>query len=356
MKRLLVCLTCTLLLAGLLSGCGKKQPHVIYEGAPLSVDTFPGRVMAIAADPSSANLAIGFADSLVMIWNPAERESIEEIRRHRHIINDVAFSPDGALLAIACADEVLTVNDMQTGELIDSIVLFNGPVTCVDFSSDGRFMAAGFGGSGVEIWDVAERERFGKFAGHTGVVTDLGFRPGTSELYTAGRDSLFYIADVEETISFQSKQTYGYLTAIAFSEDGISFAIGGTNKLVKAWKWIAEEISATGWYQNDLDNILDLAFVPDSFIVSVDQAGQVVFLKRTEAVDTTKEKGLEAGGVFRLGIVELGRFQAHNGAIRACALSNDASKLYTGGDDHTLKVWDIKAIIAELEAKAPREK
>ena len=109
MKRLLVCLTFVLAIAG----CGKKPVHIIYEGDPIVTDTFPGRIFIIASDPSSTNLAIGFSDSLVMIWDPVEREPIKKIRRHRHIINDLAFSPDGILLAVASADEVLTVNDLR---------------------------------------------------------------------------------------------------------------------------------------------------------------------------------------------------------------------------------------------------
>lgn len=353
MKRFLVCLTFVLALVG----CGKKQVHIIYEGDPLAADTFGGRIFTIASDPSSRNLAMGFSDSLVMIWDPVEREPAKKIRRHRHIINDLAFSPDGNLLAVAGADEVLTVNELRTDKLVDSIVLFNGAVTSVDFSSDGRFMAAGFTGSEVEVWDAAKRERFGKFSGHTGVVTDLKFRPGTSELYTTGRDSLFYIADVEDTVSFKSKQNYGYLTVIAFSPDGEYFATGGTDKLVKVWGWEGEELRSIGWYQSDLGNVLDLIFLPDGDkMVAVDQEGQVIFLKRTLPVDTVKEKGLQSGGVFRLGIIEMGRFKAHDGPIRACAISADGTRLYTGGDDRTLKVWDTEAILAELKAKAPEEK
>lgn len=34
-------------------------------------------------------------------------------------------------------------------------------------------------------------------------------------------------------------------------------------------------------------------------------------------------------------------FAGHNGAVLACALSPDGSRLLSGGDDHFLKLWDV---------------
>jgi WD40 repeat protein len=140
MKRFLAC---AVVLAGLL-GCKPGKPlHTTYKGSPTEVDTFPGRVTAMALDPTTGNLALGFSDSLVSIWNPTAHKAVLQIRKHRHIINGVAFSPDGKLLAAASADEVFTISDARTGQLIDSVVMFQGPVTNVDFSSDGKYLAGG---------------------------------------------------------------------------------------------------------------------------------------------------------------------------------------------------------------------
>ncbi|NLI97132.1 WD40 repeat domain-containing protein [bacterium] len=332
------------------AGCGSNPTHVIYNGAPVSVDTFSGRVTAIAVSPDNTTLALGFSDSLVMLWYPIEHKPVRKIQKHRHIINSVAFSPDGSLLAAASGDEVFTITNAKTGQLIDSVVMFEGPVTSVDYSSDGTLLAVGFADKFVEIWDVQKREQSGEFKGHEGVVTALKFRPLSHILYTAGRDSLLFIADVDDTVSFKTKESSGYINALAFSKDGTLFAAGGTNDLVKLWK--TEPLTSIGWYQSNLMDVLGIAFLPDNAtLIASDRAGTVVFLKITSPSDTVETKG-----IFTVGLSELGRFKAHDGAVRSIAVSNDGSKLYTGGDDRTLKVWDVKAILENLISQAPKGK
>lgn len=348
MKRFLACAA---IVAGF-AGCQSGKPlHITYKGNPVEVDTFPGRITAIAVDSTTGLLALGFSDSLVTIWFPSEHKPVRQIRNHRHIINDVAFSPDGKLLATASADEVFTINDAKTGQLIDSVVMFQGPVTNVDFSSDGKYLAIGFADKMIDIWDVAKRERFGEFKGHEGVVTALQFRPLSDIIYTAGRDSFLFIADVTDSISFKTKESNGYINAMTFTKDGTMFAAGGTNNLVKVWN--TEPLNSVGWYESDLQNVLGLAFLSDKkTLIVTDGSGQVVFLKITSPSDTTEVQK----GIFTVGVYEMGRFKAHAGAIRGIALSTDGSKLYTGGDDYTLKTWDIKAIVDYFASQAPKQK
>ncbi|GEM_PF-2470879 len=336
----------------LLTGCAKKEHYIIYKGGPLTVDSFQTRIMALDVDTVSGNVALGFADSLAVVWNPQKREVLNEFYFHHHIINDLAFSPDGKLLVLASGDERLSVNNAVTGKFIDSIALYNGAVTKVAFSYDGRFLAAGFTNSEVDIFELPDMSIFGTFNEHTNVVTEVAFSPNNYELYTAGRDSLFFIMDVEDSLSFKSKQTYGYLDAIAISSDAKYFAQGGTNKMVKVWQWKDENLIPVGWFSRDIAKINDIAFYPtnNKIIVACDQAGQVIFLKHSEPVDSS-QKGLETGGVFRLAVLELGRFKAHDKAVRSCAFSRDASKLYTCSDDGTLKTWDVKKILADFKKK-----
>lgn len=350
MRKFVLMVAGIVLVGFILTGCSKRHEHVVYEGEPVAVDTFNGRITAIDHDPVGSNLALGFSDSLILIWDVQSSRPVRRIEKHRHIINDLAYSPSGEVLAAAGADEVLTIHDLKTGKLIDSVAEFNGSVTSVDFSSDGAFLAVGYTSSLVEVWDAEAWERFGKFDEHIDVVTRVRFRPGTHELYTSGRDSFFFIVDINEDYSFKSKFTYGYVNSIAFADDGTLSATGGTNNLIKIWR--TDPVSSVGWYQSDLGNVLGIVFTSDhANIFAVDQNGQVVVLERTASPDTVKIKGM-AGGVFRVGIVELGVFQAHDAPIRACAISRDGSRLYTGGDDKLLKTWDVKAIISELKAKA----
>lgn len=348
MKKVLYC---GMLVALTFAGCTRKASHVTYEGSPIAVDTFIGRITAMDCDAVTGNLALGFSDSLVIIWDPPDRKPVVQIKRHGHIINDVAFSKDGNLLAVASADEIVTINNPHNGSLVDSIVHLNGPATCVDFSYDGRFLAMGFADKVLELWETTMHETIGELRDTFGVITKVKFRPGTYDFYLASRDSFFYIANALDTVSsFKFKENYGYINALAVSNDGRYFATGGTNQLVKVWE--SDTITSIGWFQKDLGKINSLSFSPDgSIIVACDQDGQVVFLTLVSpSTDSVYLRNIETG--LKMAIVEMGRFKGHQGAIRACEFSPDGKKLYTGGDDRVLKTWDVKAILAELKTKA----
>lgn len=344
-----------MLLAAAFVGCSRKSDHVTYEGSPLAVDTFRGRITSVDCDLESGNLALGFSDSLVTVWNPVNHKPLTEIRRHRHIINEVSFSPDGNLVAVASADEVFTINNSRTGALVDSVAHLNGPVTCVDFSYDGRFLAVGFTDNVLELWNPVKHETTGEFRDTFGVITAVKFRPGSYDFYLASRDSSFYIANALDTVSsFKFKENYGYITAIAVSRDGKLFATGGTNQLVKVWE--SDTITSIGWFQKDLGKINALVFSPDgNILVAADQDGQVVFLACiSPSTDSVYRRGIDTG--LKMAVVEMGRFKGHEGAVRTCVFSPDGKRLYTGGDDRVLKTWNVEAILAEFKTKALKNK
>ncbi|MBN2380757.1 WD40 repeat domain-containing protein [candidate division WOR-3 bacterium] len=338
-------------------GCGRKPVHLVYEGSPVAIDSFQTRVTTLATIPGSTEIVLGFSDSVVMIWNPDDHNLVRELHRHSHIINEVAVSADGKLLAIASADKIFTVNELSTGKLIDSVYMLSGPAMTLDFSTDGAFLAVGYGEGAIQIWDLEKRHRHAKFEEHKGVVTGVKFRPGSHLMYSIASDSFLYITNVEGgDSSSRMKQMYGSLSAIAFSPDGQYCATGGVDQLVKVWRvWKTpgnDSLTSVGWYQSDLDRVRDISFSPDgSLIAAVDQAGQIVFLRRYEEPQEPTKKGWHAGGIFSVNLLEVGRFTGHAGAIRTVSFSADGSYLYTGGDDMTLKTWDVKDILAELEQK-----
>lgn len=345
-----------LMLGFVFVGCVQKHVSIIYEGSPVVTDTFQARLTALATIPESDNLVLGFSDSLVMVWNPFKHQPVRKFSKHGHIINDVAISADGELLAIASGDKIFTVNELQSGKLIDSVDMLSGPATTLDFSQDKAFLAVGYGESKVQIWDVVNQERFAIFEEHWGVITKVKFRPGSHLLYSSATDSFLYITNVEGGDSSSCmKQLYGSLSAVAFSPDGRFCAMGGTDNLVNLWRiWPTggnDTLTFLGWYQGGLDRIRDLCFSPtDSLIAAAYHGGQVVFLRVFQTPQNVKKRGI-GGGVITVNLLELGRFKAHAGAVRACAFSPDGSKLYTGGDDELLKTWDVAQILAELKTK-----
>ncbi|MBD3285601.1 hypothetical protein GF359_04035 [candidate division WOR-3 bacterium] len=341
------------------TGCKKTPTHYVYEGKPVSIDSFTQRVTTLATIPGSdERIAIGFADSVFGVWDIQARKMVKEFNLHSHIINDLSVSTDGKLAAAASADKMFTLSEIETGKLVDSAYMISGPAMTLDMTTDMAYLAVGYGDGAIHIWNLDKHRRDAKFTEHDGVITKIRFRPGSHLMYSTAQDSFLYITNVEGgDSSSRMKQMYGFHTAIAFSPDGTFCATGGTDKLVKLWKVFPtdgnDSLSSLGWYQSDMDRIRDLAFSPDgALLVAVDHSGQVIFFELYDASDEPeKQNRFIAAGALGIILNELGRFRAHPGSIRTCSFSNNGRMLFTAGDDMTLKTWDVEDILTQFEKK-----
>jgi len=341
----------------LITGCGKESYHIVYDGSAVAVDTFQARITALATIPESKNLATGFSDSLVLVWNPEAHESVLRILKHSHIINDFAVSDDGEILAIASGDKIFTVNELATGKTIDSSFMFSGPAMSMGMTSDKAYLAVGYGEGDVQIWDMEQHNRYGVFEQHHRIITGVRFRPGTHFMYTTSQDSFLYITRIDsKDSSSMLRETFGFLNCLTFSPDGKYLVTSRTDNQVRVWSvWETPEndsLTSLGWFQSDLGRVRDLCFSPDGSVIAVGgQDGNVILINRFDEPRFTEKKRWFVQGVPKVYLMELGRFHAHEGAVRVVRFSEDGSKLYTGGDDMTLKTWDVADIKTRIEEK-----
>ncbi len=108
----------------------------------------PGKkIWNIRFKPDQDQIAVGYDDGMVEIWDISGRKKISEFRAHAGEIKDIRFNTRQPQMATAGSDGTLKLWD--TGDLVNPPVTFTdneGIVIAFDFSPDGETILAGSSG------------------------------------------------------------------------------------------------------------------------------------------------------------------------------------------------------------------
>jgi WD40 repeat protein/energy-coupling factor transporter ATP-binding protein EcfA2 len=109
----------------------------------------PGKkIRNIRFKPDQDQIAVGYDDGMVELWDIAGRKKLSEFRAHTGEINDIRFNGKQPQMATAGNDGTLKLWD--TGDLVNPPVTFSdneGIVIAFDFSPEGETILAGSSGT-----------------------------------------------------------------------------------------------------------------------------------------------------------------------------------------------------------------
>ncbi|MGQ0634309.1 MAG: WD40 repeat domain-containing protein [Planctomycetaceae bacterium] len=294
-------------------------------------------------------------------------------------VASVAFAPGGATLA-AGSYGIVKLFDTATLSEIAAIDEPAGLVRALAFSVDGKSLAGGTY-QAVSIWAVADRKRLHTLKGHRGQVNGVAFSPDGKLLATASDDETARLWDVgsgepRQTAIIQLEQP---ALAVTFAPDGLSLAVATGDPTRPTRKGLVQVFDLAGRPQKTFDAqsklIGALAYSPQGNLLATGSADETIRLY--DLAGTAESKPLEGhtrpvnslafaadgawlvsgsggrnlgGNELKLWELSTGKdrltIAAHEAPVRNLAVSDDGRFIATASLDKSVKLWDLKALLA----------
>jgi len=252
-------------------------------------------------------------------------KTIQKLRGHSKMVEEVAFFYDGRRIVTASQDETLQIWDLKSGAMLgDSFKGHRDYVYCVAISPDERRIASGGYDNTVIIWDTESKQKvFGPLVKHTGDVNSVCFSPDGKKLASGSNDCSVVLWDTETGVALTTLEGGGWSWSVAFSPDGLKLA-SGFSKTIRVWRTDNAEILL------DIDAHQDFV---RSVVWSPDGGQQLV-----SASDDKTVKFWDAVTGDQIGQPCIG----HTDAINSLSISPNGSFIATASEDSTVRLWSVE--------------
>ena len=273
-------------------------------------------------------------DGSVTIWDTAsgkERKTIPGLKRP---VRAVAVSPDNQTFAVAGDDKVIRLYDLDSGEPRAPLTGCVADIHALAFSPDGKTLASAGGDKEhhqdgeLKLWDLSNTQAPILSVPLDRPVWDLSYAPTGKTVALGLGDGTVQVLDVATgklDVAFSHPQ---YARRVACSPDTLVLAVAyGDDGLVSLWnvkmrkEWYTFR-ALEKWQRGPL---LDLKFSPDGkrlVTCSADGPALVWNLREAQAEEASRLTGPKGMSWF-------------------AAFTPDGRMVVAGGDDRTIRFWDL---------------
>ncbi|MEZ4730532.1 MAG: tetratricopeptide repeat protein [Caldilineaceae bacterium] len=356
-------------------------------------------VRSVAFAPTGEMVASGSNDGTVRLWHTQSGQTIHVLRGHLNAVNTVHFGPAGQVLASGSNDQSVRVWDLLNGRPLHIVYGYTNWVRAVTFSQDGQWLAGGGDDGKLRLYHVGTGTLHKTFTGHTQMVRAVSVSPDGRLLATASADRTARIWDIERgKVQHILRDHTNWISSVAFSVDGRLLATSSWDETIRLWEVESGQLVQT--LRGHQRAVYDIVFIPTPpAVAGIDYADVdlhengwpasaiaeathyllasgssdhtvrlwdaltgktlAVLTGHTDVVRTVAcsdwregrplllASGCEDGTVSlwavdpRTGHTQLQRScHGHTKGVRSVTVSNDGALVISGGDDHTVRLWD----------------
>ncbi|MYI93235.1 T9SS type A sorting domain-containing protein [Candidatus Poribacteria bacterium] len=280
-----------------------------------------GVVQAVTYSPIDSQLiASAGGGHAIKLWD-LEEDTVTILGNHTKTINAIAFSPDGKKLVSGSDDYTIKLWDIEKQSQIVTLRhvtdFAQSQIKKVSFSPNGQMFATA--GYHVKLWDIHTYRELMTFR-HNKWVFALAFSHDGRFLAIGDASGKVRIRNVQnrmEVANFQADADL--ISALQFSPDNQILASAGYNSGVKLWRLSNWEHIGT---LPTKATVTDLNFSTDGMTLATTDYEAVNLWNITDGAN-------------------IATFLGHKGWVNSASFSPDNSSLISGGDDGTLRLWDV---------------
>jgi WD40 repeat protein len=268
--------------------------------------------------------------------------------RHADRINAIAYNPDGTQLASCSKDGTAKIWDLGNGREIST---YRGhtdqaddptkkgtnvfSVTDIAFHPKKKLVASASGNQ-VHLWDP-ETGKFDKTILNLGKndkpIKPIAFSPDGKFLAVGADDGILRVVDVETgKITYSSPPRNARIETLAYSPNGNMIVVGDSSMFVAVYAPSQPTPLLMSMEGVELGEVRSVAFTADS--TGVFACGRD---PKARLLAGPKPDGKSPAS----GSTRLREFSGHVGSVSSLGATPDGSFLITGGDDSTIRVWEV---------------
>jgi WD40 repeat protein len=281
----------------------------------------------------------------IKLWDAATgRQMVLALEGATDAVDQIALSADGTYLGAACGLKGIQVWNLATRQRFDLKTPARKRTVAVGFSPDSKRLVAWFDPVDfaqdrdhvVKVYDLATREPIWALDGlpYAGLNAPAFSPDGKYLAIVRFSKGLIRVVDAATgREAFTCKHGAASVSHAIFSPDGKSLAAGGEQG-ASIWDVATHQKRLT--CQSTTEFIFGLAYSPDSKQLAMSSVEGLI-----EQWDAgTGEK--------------TGMFKGHAGAVGAFTFSPDGQSIASGGWDGTVRVWDTMGRGDVVPIKAPK--